>query len=149
MLTTLALVLMVVAAGSLLPFQSGINSMLSRQLGHPLSAAIVNFVVGIAALTLGAVVFRAPMQLSTAAARTPAWAWLGGLCGATIVVMAMLTAPRLGASLVFGSLIAGQIGGSVVLDHFGWAGYPVHPLSATRTLGLCALVVGLVLIKKG
>ncbi|MEY2832780.1 MAG: hypothetical protein RLZZ574_2038 [Cyanobacteriota bacterium] len=48
------LVLAAVVAGGLLPTQAGINTQLARNLGHPLLAASVSFVVGAIALSLGA-----------------------------------------------------------------------------------------------
>lgn len=142
------LLLLVVVAGGLLPFQSGINAMLGRQLGHPVSAAIANFCVGAVALLVGALSLRAPFQLATAVSKAPLWSWLGGLCGASIVLTAMFAAPRLGASLLVAGLIAGQLGCSVLLDHFGWAGYAVQPLTATRAAGLLALAAGVYLIRQ-
>jgi len=44
-------------------------------------------------------------------------------------------------------IVAGQMTASVVLDHFGWLGYQLHPLSGMRILGVCLLVGGVVLIR--
>ncbi len=144
-----SLVVLVVLVGGLMPFQSGVNAMLGRHLGHPVAAAMVNFAVGGAALILGGLVLRVPFRLGAALSNAPAWAWLGGLCGASLVLTAVFAAPRLGASLLVAGLIAGQLGCSVVLDHFGLVGYAVHPLSVTRALGLAALAVGVYLIRQG
>jgi transporter family-2 protein len=44
-------------------------------------------------------------------------------------------------------LVAGQMFGSIVFDHFGLMGVPVHPVSAVRIAGALLLVGGVVLIR--
>ena len=44
-------------------------------------------------------------------------------------------------------IIAGQMTASVLLDHFGWLGYPVQALSGLRLLGVFLLCGGVVLIR--
>ncbi len=46
-----------------------------------------------------------------------------------------------------GALIAGQLGGGVLLDHFGVLGTATRPIDAVRVLGVAALLVGVVLVR--
>jgi transporter family-2 protein len=43
-------------------------------------------------------------------------------------------------------IVTGQMMTSMVLDHFGLVGYPVHPVNVLRLLGMVLLVGGVVLI---
>ena len=44
-------------------------------------------------------------------------------------------------------IIAGQMFASLFLDHFGWLGYQVHPVSGLKMLGVALLLGGVVLIR--
>jgi len=44
-------------------------------------------------------------------------------------------------------IVAGQMMTSVVLDHFGWLGYQIHPISVVRILGVFLLLGGVVLVR--
>lgn len=61
--------------------------------------------------------------------------------GASIVL-----GPRIGAVALVGWVIAGQLLMSVVLDHFGLAGFAVHPVSTLRVLGVVLLIAGAALV---
>jgi transporter family-2 protein len=37
---------------------------------------------------------------------------------------------------------------SLVLDHFGWVGFPVHPINAWRIAGAALLLAGVGLIQR-
>ena len=53
---------------------------------------------------------------------TPAWMWLGGLMGFTVVTSITFAQPRIGATAVIGILIAGQLVMGAVIDRFGLFG---------------------------
>jgi transporter family-2 protein len=44
-------------------------------------------------------------------------------------------------------IIAGQMSASLFLDHFGWLGFQVHPVSGLKMLGVVLLLGGVVLIR--
>ena len=73
--------------------------------------------------------------------------WLGGLGGAAYVLLAILLTQHLGAALLSAAGILGQLGTSLLIDHYGWFGVPVHRLSAGRLIGSVLLTVGVVLIR--
>lgn len=148
-MATPALLALTILVGALIPLQSGINSTSAKALGHPLFAALTNFAVGGIALVIGALALRLPFPPLSAISRAPLWSWWGGLCGAALVVTAILAAPRLGAALLVACLIAGQLGSSALLDHMGWVGFSARPISGLRIAGLVLLALGVVCVRKG
>jgi transporter family-2 protein len=57
-------------------------------------------------------------------------------------------APKIGAANALGFVIAGQLLGAVILDHFGWIGFPVKEISWTRILGIAVMILGVYLVQK-
>jgi transporter family-2 protein len=134
--------------GGLLTIQAGVNAQLRSFLGPPITAGIVNFVVGLVGLATVAVLTRTSVPAAATAARVPWWAWFGGLLGATYVVSAVVLAPKLGATLFVGVLVAGQLTAAVILDHFGWLGFPEQRVTVWRLAGVVCLVAGGWLVKR-
>jgi transporter family-2 protein len=132
-------------AGSLLPVQAGVNSQLARRLGHPGAAALVSFFIGTALLAAYCLVLRQPVSLAELR-NAPPWMLTGGLFGAIFVAVAAALAPRLGATGLTALVIAGQLGLSLALDHYGWLGFPVRPVVPGRLLGAALLAAGVVLV---
>ena len=142
------LLLIALVAGMLLPVQTGINAELRNLVGQPILAAAIQFIVGAAALLLVVVAMGAPVPALGKLAAAPWWIWVGGLCGANYIVIAILLAPRLGAATLIAVTVAGQMLVSIVLDHFGFVGYPVHPVNAWRIVGAGLLLAGVGLIQR-
>jgi bacterial/archaeal transporter family-2 protein len=74
--------------------------------------------------------------------RTPAWMWIGGLMGLTVVTAITFAQPRIGATATIGILIAGQILMGAVIDRFGLFGVEQIALSPVRVLGIGLLGIG-------
>ena len=140
-------IVLAVAAGFCLPTQAGINSRLNLWTQSPILAAAISFAVGTAALVVYAVIQRVPLPSFSSLKPYPWWIWTGGFLGAFLVAASVVLAPRLGAAAMIALIISGQMAASMVLDHFGWIGYPVHPINAWRICGVLMLVVGVVLIR--
>jgi transporter family-2 protein len=139
--------LFALVAGAGVALQAVFNARLRFILGAPVWAAITQFVVGLTVLGLLAIVTRQPGPDTAGAARAPWWIWTGGIFGATFILMGVIVTPRLGAALMLASTIVGQLGAAVVVDHFGWFGTPVIPLSMTRVAGVVLLALGVLLIR--
>jgi transporter family-2 protein len=73
---------------------------------------------------------------------TPAWMWIGGLMGFTVVTSITFAQPRLGATAVIGILIAGQLVMGAVIDRFGLFGVEQIGISPARALGIGLLGIG-------
>jgi transporter family-2 protein len=139
--------LLVFFAGALIPIQTGLNATLGRVAGGALWGAMANFAVGGTALALILVFTRAPLPSFAALASAPAWAWVGGLLGATWIATTTAAAPKLGAAALIALIIAGQMCASLVMDAHGLLGFPLQAISAPRVLGAVLLVAGVVLIR--
>jgi bacterial/archaeal transporter family-2 protein len=142
------LLLTALVAGMLLPVQVGINAELRNFVGHPILAATVQFVVGALALIAIFIAMGISLPHIGKVSAAPWWVWLGGLCGANYIVVAILVGPRLGASTLTAVTVTGQILVSLILDHIGAIGFPLHPVSGWRILGAGFLVAGLALIHR-
>ena len=142
------LVALALGLGVLLPVQAGINAQLRTVLGAPIAAALVSFLVGTAALAAGAALARAPVPLASAWAQSPWWFWIGGLIGAVYVAGAIVLAPRLGAATLVAAVVAGQMLTSLLLDQFGWVGFPIQEVTPMRLLGAGLIIGGVVLVQR-
>jgi transporter family-2 protein len=74
--------------------------------------------------------------------KTPAWMWIGGLMGLTVVSAITFAQPRIGATATIGILIAGQLVMGAVIDRFGLFGVDQISLSAARLIGIALLGIG-------
>ncbi len=78
----------------------------------------------------------------THVSKTPAWMWLGGLMGLTVVTAITFAQPRVGATATIGILIAGQILMGAVIDRFGLFGVDQIAISPARAVGIALLGIG-------
>jgi transporter family-2 protein len=135
-------------AGTLITCQVGSNSQLKKSLGQPLPALLVNYAVGIAAVFLYTSARQVTFPSTAKALQTPWWGWFGGIFGAVYGLAAIVLASRLGAATLTALVVTGQLVCSVILDHFGWLSFDVHPASSARLVGCALMVIGLILIAK-
>jgi transporter family-2 protein len=133
-------------AGMALTIQVGVNSTLRQGLGNPWMATLVSFLVGTAGLILFLLLTRTSLPTKAAIASVPSWAWFGGMVGAFYVATTVIVGPRLGSATLLALVVLGQLLASLVIDHFGWIGFPQHPISTLRLLGAIMLFGGVLLI---
>jgi transporter family-2 protein len=133
--------------GAGLTVQVGMNATVRLAVGSPMLAAIVNFVIGLAALLVVALASGARWTPGSAAV-VPAWAWFGGVLGAAYVASTTVLGPRLGAATLLALTLAGQMAAALAVDHYGVIGFPQSPLTASRLLGAALLVAGVLLIMR-
>lgn len=142
--------LLMLMAGAGVALQVVINAQLRVVSASALWATNISFAVsmavGLTALTVGTAVGRVPFP-APALWRAPWWVWIGGLGGAMYVLLAVLLARRLGAAVLSAAAILGQLGASMLIDHYGWFGMPVHQMSAPRVVGVVLLAIGVALIR--
>ena len=142
------LLLLAVFVGLLLPVQTGVNAQLGTSLGHPIATALVSFGVGVVGLLVAVLWLRIPVPLAEAWSQSAWWQWSGGLLGAIYIALAVVLAPRLGAGTTIAAVVGGQMVASLMLDHFGWIGFPEHPISGLRLLGAGLVILGVALIQR-
>ncbi len=140
-------ILLAFVAGFCLPTQAGINTQLNMWSRSAILTATISFAVGTIVLAVYALISRVSWPSGEAAARYPWWIWTGGFFGAFLVASTVVLAPRLGAASMMSLIIAGQMFASLFLDHFGWLGYQVQPVSGLKMLGAVFVVGGVVLIR--
>jgi bacterial/archaeal transporter family-2 protein len=131
-------------AGVAIACQTGSNSELKEKIGEPTAALVINYVVAINCVLMYMLLTRQPMPSLQGTGQVRWWGWLGGLLGAASGIVAR----RLGAGALAACALAGQLIGSVVLDHFGWLGFELHALNWPRIAGCCLMTAGLVLISR-
>lgn len=145
-MTSIYLVIALVG-GVALTFQAGVNTQLRAWVGDPARAALISFIIGGAALLLYSLAVRSPWPDVRMLAGAPWWVWIGGLIGAVYVVVTVSVVPRLGAAVFFAVVVGGQMLASLVADHFGWVGFPQHPISLGRIAGAALILAGVLLIR--
>jgi transporter family-2 protein len=74
--------------------------------------------------------------------RAPAWMWLGGVMGLTVVLAITFAQPRIGATATIGILIAGQLVMGALIDRFGLFGVDQIAISPARVAGIVLLGIG-------
>jgi bacterial/archaeal transporter family-2 protein len=135
------------AAGAMLPIQFGVNAQLARWVDSPLRATLVSFAVGTLVLVVAALPLLRGWPGAAKLGAAPWWIWVGGALGAFYVLGSIVTAPRLGAVTLVAVILAGQAAASLVIDHFGWVGFPEHAVTPGRLLGVTLLAAGVVLVR--
>lgn len=148
MWTYLPLLLLALVGGFCLPTQAGINARLNLLTRSAVLTATISFAVGTVLLAVYAMILKTPLPAAENISRSPLWIWIGGGVGAFYVFSTIILAPRLGAGSMVAGVVAGQMLASMVLDHFGLIGYPIHPISGLRILGVILLLSGVVLIQR-
>jgi len=137
-------VILTAGAGGLIALQAPINAGLGKATGD-LTAALISFLVGTAALLLIVVVSGKAGGISHAT--DVRWYYLvGGLLGAIYVANALVAVSSIGAGGGAAATVAGQLTASVVADRLGILGLEQVALSPLRILGVALLLVGTVLI---
>lgn len=146
-MAAVAYALFAFAAGCMLPFQAGVNAQLAEWVGGPVRAAFLSFVVGTLALLVVVAIFFRARDSAGRVADAPWWVWVGGFLGAFYVVASVVTAPRLGAAALIVLVVAGQSLAALVVDQFGWVGFPEHPITPGRVAGVALLAGGVALVR--
>ena len=140
-------ILMALVAGISVPTQAGINAQLGLWTKSPVIAATISFAVGTTTLVIYTLATRIPLPAVAAIGGHPWWIWTGGALGAFFVTATIILVPKLGATTMVTTVLAGQMFASLLLDHFGWLGYPLHPISLGRIAGVALVCAGVWLIK--
>lgn len=133
-------------AGLMLTVQVGLNATLGRAVGNVRFAVLMNFTVGLVGIIVYLVLSRETWPSRAGLATVPMWAWFGGFLGAFYVAVATLVGPRIGAAALLALTVLGQLVASLLVDKFGWLGFAVQPISATRIAGAMLLLGGVGLI---
>ena len=141
-------ILLALAIGLLLPIQVGINTELAQRISSPVVASFFSFAVGTISLMICLWVLRDPWPDLNTVSSIPKWLWLGGFIGAFAVFGGIISGPKIGLLSLVAFVLAGQLLASLILDHYGWLGFPVRELSFGRISGSALLLIATILIHK-
>jgi transporter family-2 protein len=139
-----AAVLATVAVGALIALQPPVNAQLSRFTGV-LGAAFVSTAISAVALTILMAVTGSFGELKDLGG-VPATYLTGGLMGAVLVTVSLITVRTLGAGGVVAATVGSQIIVSALLDRAGVLGLDKHGLTPMRLAGFGLLIVGIALV---
>ncbi len=142
------LLLTAIFAGILIPLQAALNAKMARAIGDPIYASLISFGVGTVTLFIYSLITKVNLASIHQAGNVHWSVWIAGVIGALYVTAVIILAPKIGATLTFGLVIAGQLTIALALDHYGWLGLSVHPINWPRIGGILFIAVGVVLIYK-
>ncbi|WP_151820276.1 DMT family transporter [Acinetobacter soli] len=130
--------------GIAMAIQTALNTQLRESLHSPLQAAFISFLIG--TIILGLLVsFEDATKPSLAQlGQIPWYLWLGGFLGVYAISVSIYTAPKFGFLTLSGVIIFGQLGMSMLLDHFGWLGNEKVPVNWQRVLGAIMIFAGVI-----
>ncbi len=127
------------AGGIAVGLQSPMASMLTQRMGIFESVFIVH--VGGAVIALIPLLFYGGGKLSQW--RSVPWYTLGaGIFGLVVIAAISYMIPRVGVAASIITVVAGQLIGGTILDHFGLLGVAVKPLDITRVIGISVVLFG-------
>ena len=137
------------ALGVIVAFQPLANAILARAIGSPYGAAGISIAIAaVGAALLVAVAGGGDISRATLAT-VPWWVYLAGFVGTLFVAGGVVIAPVTGALLFFICVVAGQLLGATLADHFGLFGLDLRPVSLARLAGLALVIGGAVLVQLG
>lgn len=123
--------------------QGPANAALGRAWGFWRAVALNGAVVA-AATAVGMLLSRSG---SPNPGRAPLRHMIGGVCGTLVICSAAYVVPRIGAAKFTVGLVLGMLLASILVDHFGWYGQTVRPVSAAKLLGVALVVGGVLLVR--
>jgi transporter family-2 protein len=139
--------LLAFGAGVSVLIQQVVNSNLRMDIGSPWWAGFVSYLGGTLVMFAMAVMLREPWPSMDMVHRSQWFSWSGGLFGAIYIGISILLLARLGAATAIVLMVAGQMVGALVFDHFGLLGVPIHQVNPVRLAGAALVVAGVVLIR--
>lgn len=139
--------LITLAMGLLMPLQTAANSRLRQVVGPAYVSTLVSFSVSTLALLLVSLVAGIPiMPTNDMLAAAPWWSWFVGLVAVVTITIAIHLFKEIGQLQAIVIPMFSQLIFSLLIDHFGWFGAQIIPLSSQRIIGSLLLVVGVTLV---
>lgn len=132
-----------VLSGAMVALQQRVNGDLATTLHDPVLAAVISFLTGLVVVAVVVGVRADARAHLPVLATLPTWQRLGGLGGATLVVVGATAAPRIGVALLTVGLVAGSTLGGLAVDRGGLGPGGPRPITPPRLVGavLCLLAI--------
>jgi bacterial/archaeal transporter family-2 protein len=140
-------VLATLAAGALVAAQPPANSELAKQVGS-LGSAFISISISLAVIGVLLVASGEVGELGGLSHFRAEYA-LGGLAGAAIVAVSLVTVRTLGAGGVVAATVCTQLIVSLILDRLGVLGLSPTALTPVRVAGAVLLIGGTILLTSG
>ena len=127
--------------------QQAVNANLRTEIGSAWWAGFISYLGGTVAMLVMVVASHDPMLTVQSAAKSSWVSWTGGFFGAVYIGISIILVPKLGTASTVAFIVLGQMLGSLLFDHFGLFGVPVHEITAVRGAGTLLLLAGVILIR--
>ena len=134
------------AAGLGIPVLAALNSDLGRQLGSPIVATWVTFMVGMV-LATGILLATGLPEIERFTFERPQ-IYFGVVFMLFYILSITWAAPLIGLGNAIFFVLLGQIVAAAAIDHFGWLGTIQTALTPKRLLGIAVMALGLYLARK-
>ena len=139
--------LITLAMGLLMPFQTAANSRLRGVVGPAYVSTLVSFSVSTLALLLVSMVAGIPiLPTATMLAEAPWWSWFVGIIAVVTITIAIHLFKEIGQLQALIIPMFSQLIFSLMIDHFGWFGAKVIPVGTNRIIGALLLIIGVTLV---
>ncbi|MDQ1773045.1 EamA-like transporter family protein [Labilibaculum sp. A4] len=142
----LLLLLLAFTGGTALAVQGGLNSQLGTALKNPLLASVIAFfsstIFAIVFVLLGTKTFPTTDQIKG----IPIYLWFtGGFLSMIGVGLYLYTIPKLGISTMISIGLCGQLIFAAIAGHFGWMNLPLEPITLKKSIGILAMISGILI----
>ena len=139
--------LITLAMGLLMPFQTAANSRLRGVVGPAYVSTLVSFSVSTLALLLISLLAGIPiLPTHEMLAEAPCWSWFVGIIAVVTITIAIHLFKEIGQLQALIIPMFSQLIFSLLIDHFGWFGAKVIPLGTNRIIGALLLIIGVTLV---
>lgn len=134
--------------GVLVAAQAGTNRILLNNLGSIYWTALMLYLIGFVFLALLSVFFVNQLPSVSILKSAPPWSFLGGIIVASYLLTITYLVPKIGVSSSIVLIVAGQVFGSLAIEHFGLFGVQTSRVNALKFFSGISLIVSVYFIKK-
>lgn len=136
------LVPVVMLIGASLALQGAFNGRVNEITGNPLSTGFINFAFGTGVLYIVFAVLAMAGAVPGFSMPTHPWLYLGGVFGASLVVVSMVAVRVIGVLRLAIGILSGQLGGALALDAFVGIRPSVWVLGAVGLTAVAVILAG-------
>ena len=135
----LFLILIGLIGGAAVGLQTPISGMMGARIGGIASSFIIH---------LSGMMLSGLMLLLRGGERIREWSGLpwymliSGIFGVVLFQTLTYTVPKIGGTLAIALMMIGQLIIGILIDHYGWLGVEIHPISLVRVAGCNSLIAG-------
>ena len=134
--------------GLAITVQAGVNANLRQAMANPILAAAISFGSGFIVLVLMFLTTGGAIPTLDTIRQVSWWKWAGGIMGAVYMITVIVSVPKIGTANLVSLSVAGQLVAAIVLDHYGFMGFSIHPVNGWRLLGAILIMAGVLLVVK-